>query len=128
MFWIPLADPAGRNGLALLLGFTGVGLWTNQIHQWAHMPRPPRAVRWLQNCRLILNRRTHQRHHESPHVTDYCIATGWCNGLLNRTDFFRRLERAVAWTTGWTPRQDEARFHAAASPTPPTIATTELAP
>jgi ubiquitin-conjugating enzyme E2 variant len=128
MSWIPVADALGRNLLAFLLGFTGVGLWTNQIHQWAHMPNPPLAVRWLQYCRLILNRTTHQRHHESPHVTDYCIATGWCNGLLTRTDFFRRLERAITWTTGCTPRQDEARFHAAATPAPAAITSRELVP
>ena len=115
MFWIAPETPASQAALAFMLGFTGVGLWTNQVHQWAHMPHPPRAVRWLQDCRLILSRHIHQRHHQSPHVTDYCIATGWCNGVLNRTDFFRRLEHAITWATGWRPRADETSFFGAVS-------------
>jgi ubiquitin-conjugating enzyme E2 variant len=111
MFGIDREAAAGHAALAFLLGFTGVGLWTNQIHQWAHMPHPPRVVRWLQNCRLILSRQNHQRHHRPPHATDYCIATGWCNGVLNRADFFRRLERAITWATGCKPREDEGHFY-----------------
>ena len=30
---------------------------TNQVHQWAHMPSPPRLVRWLQARGVILGRR-----------------------------------------------------------------------
>jgi ubiquitin-conjugating enzyme E2 variant len=115
MFWLPLDSVAGQSVFTLMLGLTGVGLWTNQVHQWAHMTHPPWPVRRLQDCRLILSRRVHQRHHQSPHVTDYCIATGWCNALLNRMDFFRRLETAITRATGWTARDDEARFHLATS-------------
>jgi hypothetical protein len=117
MFWIPLHVAAGHSAVAFMLGFCGVGLLTNQIHQWAHMPRPPRPVRLLQEYRIILSGKVHQRHHHPPHVTDYCIATGWCNGLLNRLDFFRRLERAVTWLTGMVPREDERSFQIATAPT-----------
>jgi plasmanylethanolamine desaturase len=113
MFWIPLETAAGQCVAALLLGFCGIGLWANQAHQWAHMPRPPRLVRLLQDCRLLLSHRVHQRHHRPPHVTDYCIVTGWCNGLLNRMSFFQRLERAVTLTTGFRPREDDANFGSA---------------
>jgi hypothetical protein len=112
MFWIP-AGSFGESTSALLLGFCTVGLFTNQIHQWAHMPVPPRPVRLMQSCRMILSSARHERHHCPPHVTDYCIATGWCNGLLNRLEFFRRLERLVTWMTGIVPREDEVRFHLA---------------
>jgi hypothetical protein len=112
MFWIP-AGSLGASTSALLLGFCTVGLFTNQIHQWAHMRVPPRPVRLMQSCRLILSSACHERHHCPPHVTDYCIATGWCNGLLNRLEFFRRLEQLVTWMTGIAPREDEVRFHLA---------------
>jgi hypothetical protein len=32
---------------------------TNQIHQWAHMPHPPRVVRALQAVGLLLGRSEH---------------------------------------------------------------------
>jgi ubiquitin-conjugating enzyme E2 variant len=112
MFWIP-GSSVGRTASAFLLGFCTVGLFTNQIHQWAHMRVPPRLVRFMQRCGLILSGDHHERHHRSPHVTDYCIATGWCNGLLNRLAFFRRLEQFVTLLTGLVPREDEIRFHVA---------------
>ncbi len=36
--------------------FCGLGSLTNQIHQWAHMPAPPAAVRAMQACGLLLGR------------------------------------------------------------------------
>jgi TMEM189-like protein len=57
---------------------------TNQIHQWAHRPDPPRFVRLLQSCRLILPRSEHQLHHTEPHRSHYCITTGWANGMFDR--------------------------------------------
>jgi ubiquitin-conjugating enzyme E2 variant len=117
MFWISPAEAWGHSATACLLGFCSVGLFTNQMHQWAHMPCPPRPVRWMQKCRLILSSQIHERHHRPPYVTDYCIATGWCNGVLNRIRFFQRLERAVIWTTGVMPREDDDRFQTATSRT-----------
>lgn len=114
MFWIPPAGAMGQPTLAFMLGLTSVSLWTNQFHQWAHMSHPPRAVRWLQNCRLILNRQVHERHHLAPHTTDYCITTGWCNAPLKLVGFFPRAESAITWATGLVPREDEASFHRAA--------------
>jgi ubiquitin-conjugating enzyme E2 variant len=113
LFWISPVETASQIGMACLLGFCSVGLFTNQMHQWAHMPCPPRPVRWMQQCRLILPCQIHQRHHRPPYATDYCIATGWCNGVLNRVNFFRRLERAVTWATGIMPRKDDVSFQLA---------------
>lgn len=113
MFWISPDVAWGSSVTACLLGFCSAGLLTNQSHQWAHMPCPPRPVRLMQQCRLILSSQIHQRHHRPPYVTDYCIATGWCNGMLNGLGFFRRLERAVTWATGVSPREDDCRFQIA---------------
>jgi ubiquitin-conjugating enzyme E2 variant len=117
MFWISPVEHLGQSITACLLGFCSAGLFTNQMHQWAHMPCPPRPIRWMQRCRLILPRQLHQRHHRPPYATDYCIATGWCNGVLNRIDFFRRLERTVTWATGVMPRDDDVQFQVATART-----------
>jgi ubiquitin-conjugating enzyme E2 variant len=107
---LPLATNWGQLAAAFMMTFCAVALPTNQVHQWAHMPRPPRVVRWLQDRRVILSRREHSRHHCEPYARNYCIATGWCNPLLERIQFFRRLERIVTRTLGLRPRADDAAF------------------
>jgi ubiquitin-conjugating enzyme E2 variant len=107
---VPL-DTAWGGPLSVFgLGFCGVGLLTNQIHQWAHMPSPPRLVRALQDCGLILGRADHARHHQKPYDGRYCITTGWCNGPLERAGVFRRLESCVTRATGLVPRSDDRRY------------------
>lgn len=93
--------------------FTGLGSLTNQIHQWAHMPSPPRAVRALQACGLLLGRVEHAAHHGHPYDRRYCITTGWCNRPLDTVGFFRRLESTVTRLTGALPRHDDRRYEAA---------------
>ena len=70
-----------------------VGSYTNsQIHKWAHSPDPPWLVRACQRTRFFLSPRHHARHHSGPHLTHYCITTGWMNGVLDTVGFFRKLE------------------------------------
>jgi ubiquitin-conjugating enzyme E2 variant len=105
--------PATVAGEALplaLVSFAAVSLPTNQVHQWAHMPSPPRAVRWLQRRGIILSAEAHARHHQEPYVANYCIATGWCNRSLTAIGFFPACERLVTWATGLEPRADEQAF------------------
>ncbi len=100
--WAPLA--------VALTAFAAWSLPTNQVHQWAHMPTPPRPVRWLQARGVILGRAAHHEHHVAPYAMNYCIATGWCNRGLTRLDAFARLERLIAAITGAVPRADDARY------------------
>jgi ubiquitin-conjugating enzyme E2 variant len=107
--WVPLD---GTQGQALALagfGFCGMGVMTNQIHKWAHMPVPPRGVAILQAARLLLRPHDHERHHGLPYDGEYCITTGWWNRALDAVAFFRRLEYAVTRVTGAQPRHDEQR-------------------
>jgi plasmanylethanolamine desaturase len=111
---LTLFIPLGTHGpLAAAVFMTAVCaavLPTNQVHQWAHMPRPPALVRTLQDYRIILGRREHGQHHTPPHVDNYCIALGWCNPILTAVNVWRRLESLVTWTTGIEPRIDEKDF------------------
>jgi ubiquitin-conjugating enzyme E2 variant len=85
-------EPSPRHVFVLAFGF-GVCL-TNQFHKWAHAPRVPRAAVWLQRAGLIVPPAHHARHHR--HGTSaFCVASGWCNPLLDRTAVFARLERAI---------------------------------
>lgn len=89
------------------LGLCALGGMTNQIHQWAHMPVPPKLVRGFQRLGLVLRPRSHSTHHDRPYDANYCITTGWCNRPLEAVGFFRRLERAITRLTGVPPRADE---------------------
>jgi hypothetical protein len=86
----------------------GVSALSNQIHQWAHSHAPPRFVRRLQRCGLILSRRRHTPHHRPPCIDRYCITTGWMNPPLDRTGFWRALERGISHVSGATPRAHES--------------------
>jgi hypothetical protein len=70
-----------------------IGSYTNsQIHKWAHLKERPRLVRLLQRTRLFLSPTHHARHHSGPHLSHYCITTGWMNALLDGMRFFRTME------------------------------------
>jgi ubiquitin-conjugating enzyme E2 variant len=107
---VPLDRDWGAALAVFGLAFCGIGSLTNQIHQWAHMPSPPRAVRLLQSTGLVLGAAEHTRHHARPYDCRYCITTGWCNGPLDAVDFFRRMETMIMRLTGALPRQDDRRY------------------
>ena len=68
---------------------------TNQFHKWAHAPRVPRIVGWLQRARLILPPSHHARHHQPGESRAFCVTSGWCDPLLDRLEVFPRLERRL---------------------------------
>ncbi len=78
-----------------LFFFTLTSLGTNQFHMWAHAETASRGVRWLQRRGLILAPERHARHHRADFSQSYCMTTGWMNPLLDRLDFFPRLERGI---------------------------------
>ena len=69
---------------------------TNSCHCWAHMPRPPAFATWLHRRGLAIAPDVHAVHHRAAHDCSYCVTLGWLNPLLDRVDFFRRLETALA--------------------------------
>jgi plasmanylethanolamine desaturase len=70
-----------------------MGSYTNsQIHKWAHLTERPWLIRMAQRTRLVLSPAHHSNHHSGPHLSHYCITTGWMNPVLDRIGFFRKLE------------------------------------
>lgn len=114
---IPLDSTRNDVAAVFLVSLAAWTLPTNQVHQWAHMPDPPRLVAWLQRHGVILSREAHREHHASPYVVNYCIATGWCNAWLTKRHVFARLERTIFRVTGMLPRADEEAFAADARTT-----------
>ena len=66
---------------------------TNETHKLAHRPDVPAAAAWLQARGLIVSPARHARHHDGAHGRSFCVTTGWCNPLLDRTALFDRVER-----------------------------------
>jgi len=83
---------------------------TNQIHKWAHMIKPPTIIAFLQDYKIILSRKNHQVHHHTPFDRYYCITTGWLNPILGAIGFWKRVENVITATTGYLPRQDDAKW------------------
>ena len=107
---MPVTTQSGAAVSLALATFAAAALPTNQVHQWAHMPVPPAPVQWLQRHGLILSGEDHAWHHREPYVTNYCIATGWCNRWLSAVNFFPVCERLVTRVLGLEPRADEKAF------------------
>jgi ubiquitin-conjugating enzyme E2 variant len=111
-WFVPLDHGLGRVAFVSLVAFSACALPTNQVHQWAHMSRPPAWVRRLQRWGLLLSPEQHQVHHTAPYAGNYCITTGWCNQTLTAIDFFPALERIITRLTGMKPRSDDQVFAA----------------
>ncbi len=111
IYLVPVTSLAGYWWAVFLLSWCVVGWPTNQVHQWAHMPRPPLLVGWLQAAGVLLSHCDHRLHHDPPYIEYYCIATGWLNRPLTAIGFFRRLEALVTRVTGLKPRKDDTQFH-----------------
>ena len=71
---------------------------TNQIHKWAHLNKNKRGwkIRALYKTKLIINPETHQKHHDGKFNTSYCITSGICNPILDRINFWRKLENFIS--------------------------------
>lgn len=82
---------------------------TNQFHKWAHQEAPPSYARLLQRLRLVLEPAHHDLHHTEPFESHYCITNGWLNPLLNKIQFFRRLEDALALAGIHTAKVNELK-------------------
>ena len=90
-------DPANGNtatvfGVAFVVFFATWTVMTNQFHQWSHQADPPRVVRLLQRCRIILSRDHHAVHHNPPFDTRYCITSGIMNRWIDRSGLLLAAE------------------------------------
>ncbi|KAF0980330.1 hypothetical protein FDP41_013544 [Naegleria fowleri] len=90
--------------------FALFGAFTNQIHKWSHQYKVPLIVKFLQSSGIILSRKSHNFHHQSPFDTYYCITTGWLNYPLHAMNFWRLSERLVTALTGYIPRSDDMKW------------------
>ena len=96
-FWLGAPRPGSVGALfwcCCLLGLATGSFGTNLFHKWAHVPKPPVVVRWLQRSGLILEPERHQHHHRD-YDRGFCVTSGWMNPLLDALRFFPRVELVV---------------------------------
>ena len=77
--------------------FCALEILSQELHKWSHMTKKqvPGWVNWMQQVGLSINRKDHANHHTEPYEGNYCIVSGICNGPLDNSGFFRKLERIV---------------------------------
>lgn len=81
---------------ATLLVFCLAVAVANSAHRWAHVAHPPRWIAHLQRWRLLLPPGAHARHHDGCFDRAFCVATGWCNPVLDRSALLPWLEARLA--------------------------------
>jgi ubiquitin-conjugating enzyme E2 variant len=78
----------------------------NEIHAWAHSKG--KVASWIevfQSIGLFQSPKHHAQHHIDPFESKYCVMTDLLNPLLDRLDFWRRLEWIVERTIGVVPHK-----------------------
>jgi len=103
------AIPLGWVSWQLLL-FLAVSVNANQIHKMAHRTRAENGwlISKLQDWHILQTPRHHGLHHSDPKNTYYCPVTNYVNPLLEKVQFWDRLEALIALRTGVKHRHDTA--------------------
>lgn len=103
----PISVLSGNPVMLMFLGVFGVSvIFSQQFHAWSHTPKAqlPAVVVALQDGGIILRRGDHAAHHRAPFNSNYCIVSGVCNRVLDKSNFFVALEVLVMRLFGHSPR------------------------
>lgn len=81
------------------------------FHRWAHVRARKEklnpVILLLQDFRIILPAEDHNKHHKLPRRSNYCIMSGLMNPVLDRTYFWKGIEKALS-KVGVYPTAEEA--------------------
>ena len=82
--------------------FAVLAVNANEFHKWAHRTRKENGplISFLQDIRILQTAKHHAVHHTDPKNSHYCTVTNFMNPLLDRVDFWNRLEWVLAKTIG----------------------------
>lgn len=82
------------------------------IHKYAHMydNERPAFVTTLQKLYILQTYEEHHQHHMLPHDVNYCPITPYLNVVLEKVNFWRRLEQFIENKTGIKPREFTDEF------------------
>lgn len=107
-------------------GFLSWQLWlfvvlsvnANQVHKWAHRTRKENGpiVSFFQDIRVLQTPHQHALHHTDPKNTYYCPITNVLNPVLEKIQFWPRMEHIIERVTGIKHRQDSSNRGAGPGP------------
>lgn len=82
------------------------------VHKYAHMldTERPYLATLLQQIRIIQSHDDHYEHHVCPHEINYCPITPYVNPVLEKINFWKRLENIVQQVFRVGPREKEYDF------------------
>ena len=85
--------------------FLVIGL-NDVVHKYAHMSDIERPIFMsvLQKLKICQTHNEHHIHHTEPYIKNYCPITPFTNGILEKIDFWRRLEKIIEDSFGIKPR------------------------
>lgn len=77
--------------------FCAMEIMSQEFHKWSHMTKSqlPPLILALQKYGITIGRTPHAMHHLAPYEGNYSIISGICNDWLDKSGFFRRLEKIV---------------------------------
>ena len=111
LLWMaPLVYLTGINPFMVSLFFV-IGL-NDVIHKYSHMldNERPQWATLLQKYYIFQTHDEHHQHHIDPHTVNYCPITHFTNPVLERINFWRRLENLIEQCTGIKPRAKSYDF------------------
>jgi ubiquitin-conjugating enzyme E2 variant len=88
--------------------FFVLGAFCNEFHCWAHRSPAENGpfIATLHRLRIIQTPGHHAVHHTDPKNRAYCVFTNLMNPMLDRIEFWRRLEGVIAVVLRVRPRLD----------------------
>lgn len=92
-----LAGPSHPIVALFFTVFCIMEILSQEFHKWSHMTTSQLnpLILGLQKYGITIDRTPHAKHHMAPFEGNYCIISGICNGVLDKSGFFRRLEKIV---------------------------------
>lgn len=77
--------------------FCAMEILSQEFHKWSHMTKKqvPTWVNVLMKLGLTVDRKPHALHHLAPYEGNYCIISGICNGVLDKSGIFRWMEHQI---------------------------------
>ncbi len=98
--------------------FVFISINANQVHKWSHRTRTENGpvISFLQDIRVLQTPRHHALHHTDPKNTYYCPVTNLVNPVLERLEFWPKLESLIATVTGVHHRVDTSNRGAGPGP------------
>jgi hypothetical protein len=93
---------AGPATVLFFANFCALEILSQEFHKWGHMTKKqvPAFANVLQDLGVTVGRKQHAQHHIAPYDGNYCIVSGACNNVLDKSGFFRWMELQVYNTNG----------------------------